>query len=115
MSDRKQRISCEFFPPKTLEASFRLWETVRMLAPLNPDFVSVTYGAGGTTRQLTHEAVTTIGREFGLLIAEVVDASDDERITPDESQRLREKWNLLRRRTEDFVRRCEQGDYGRGA
>ncbi|MCL4675481.1 MAG: methylenetetrahydrofolate reductase, partial [Pararhodobacter sp.] len=62
-------ISFEFFPPKTLEASFRLWDTVRMLAPLNPDFVSVTYGAGGTTRQLTHEAVTTIGREFGLNVA----------------------------------------------
>lgn len=63
------RISFEFFPPKSLEASFRLWETVRMLAPLNPEFVSVTYGAGGTTRKLTHEAVTTIGREFGLNVA----------------------------------------------
>ncbi|WP_417628147.1 methylenetetrahydrofolate reductase [NAD(P)H] [Pararhodobacter aggregans] len=75
------RISFEFFPPKTLEASFRLWETVRMLAPLRPDFVSVTYGAGGTTRQLTHEAVTTIGREFGLNVAAhltCVDASRDE-------------------------------------
>ncbi len=60
-------------------------------------------------------AANALVREFGLLIAEVVDASDDQRITPDESQRLREKWNLLRRRTEDFVRRCEQGDYGRGA
>lgn len=46
-----------------------MWETVRMLAPLKPDFVSVTYGAGGTTRQLTHEAVTTIGREFDLNVA----------------------------------------------
>ena len=63
------RISFEFFPPKSLEASFRLWDTVRMLAPLKPDFVSVTYGAGGTTRQLTHEAVTTIGREFDLNVA----------------------------------------------
>jgi methylenetetrahydrofolate reductase (NADPH) len=63
------RVSFEFFPPKSLEASFRLWETVRMLAPLKPSFVSVTYGAGGTTRQLTHEAVTTIGREFGLTVA----------------------------------------------
>ncbi len=63
------RVSFEFFPPKTLEASFRLWETVRMLAPLSPEFVSVTYGAGGTTRTLTHEAVTTIGREFGLNVA----------------------------------------------
>jgi len=63
------RISFEFFPPKSLEASFRLWETVRLLAPLRPDFVSVTYGAGGTTRKLTHEAVTTIGKEFGLNVA----------------------------------------------
>jgi methylenetetrahydrofolate reductase (NADPH) len=63
------RISFEFFPPKSLDASFRLWETVRMLAPLNPDFVSVTYGAGGTTRKLTHEAVTIIGDQFGLNVA----------------------------------------------
>ncbi|MCA2014262.1 methylenetetrahydrofolate reductase [NAD(P)H] [Cereibacter sphaeroides] len=75
------RISFEFFPPKTLDASFRLWETTRMLAPLQPDFVSVTYGAGGTTRQLTHEAVTTIGREFNLNVAAhltCVDASREE-------------------------------------
>ena len=63
------RISFEFFPPKTLDASFRLWETARALAPLGPDFVSVTYGAGGTTRKLTHEAVTTINRHYGLKVA----------------------------------------------
>lgn len=63
------RVSFEFFPPKSLEASFKLWDTVRMLAPLNPSFVSVTYGAGGTTRALTHEAVTTIGAQFGLNVA----------------------------------------------
>ncbi|TVP72617.1 MAG: methylenetetrahydrofolate reductase [NAD(P)H] [Rhodobacteraceae bacterium] len=63
------RVSFEFFPPKSLEASFRLWDTVRMLAPLAPGFVSVTYGAGGTTRALTHEAVTTIGAQFGLNVA----------------------------------------------
>ena len=62
-------VSFEFFPPKTLEASFKLWETARALAPLDPDFVSVTYGAGGTTRKLTHEAVTTINRQFGLQVA----------------------------------------------
>jgi methylenetetrahydrofolate reductase (NADPH) len=62
-------VSFEFFPPKSLEASFRLWETVQVLAPLKPSFVSVTYGAGGTTRQLTHEAVTTIGRNYGLNVA----------------------------------------------
>lgn len=75
------RVSFEFFPPKTLEASFRLWETVRMLAPLSPSFVSVTYGAGGTTRQLTHEAVTTIGAQFGLNVAAhltCVDATREE-------------------------------------
>ncbi|MEH6772476.1 MAG: methylenetetrahydrofolate reductase [NAD(P)H] [Cereibacter changlensis] len=63
------RISFEFFPPQTLDASFRLWETVQMLAPLKPSFASVTYGAGGTTRKLTHEAVTTIGRNYGLNVA----------------------------------------------
>lgn len=63
------RISFEFFPPQTLDASFRLWETVQMLAPLKPSFASVTYGAGGTTRKLTHEAVATIGRNYGLNVA----------------------------------------------
>ncbi|QIR84117.1 methylenetetrahydrofolate reductase [NAD(P)H] [Paracoccus sp. AK26] len=65
----RPQISFEFFPPKTLDASFRLWETARALAPLAPDFVSVTYGAGGTTRKLTHEAVTTIHRHYGIPVA----------------------------------------------
>ena len=63
------RISFEFFPPKSLQASFRLWETVRTLAPLEPEFVSVTYGAGGATRKLTHEAVTTIQQNYRLNVA----------------------------------------------
>lgn len=63
------RISFEFFPPKSLEASFRLWDTVNTLAPLAPNFVSVTYGAGGTTRKLTHEAVETIHNNYGLPVA----------------------------------------------
>ncbi|MES2143456.1 MAG: methylenetetrahydrofolate reductase [NAD(P)H] [Pseudomonadota bacterium] len=63
------RISFEFFPPQTLDAAFRLWETVQALAPLRPDFVSVTYGAGGTTRKLTHEAVSAIRRNYGLNVA----------------------------------------------
>ena len=74
-------VSFEFFPPQTLDASFRLWETVQVLAPLNPSFVSVTYGAGGTTRKLTHEAVTTIGRNYGVKVAAhltCVDASREE-------------------------------------
>ena len=74
-------ISFEFFPPKSLDASFRLWETMRVLAPLGPKFVSVTYGAGGTTRDLTHEAVETIHKAWGVPVAAhltCVDASRDE-------------------------------------
>ncbi|MBD3677716.1 MAG: methylenetetrahydrofolate reductase [NAD(P)H] [Rhodobacteraceae bacterium] len=75
------RVSFEFFPPQSLEASFRLWDTVNVLAPLRPNFVSVTYGAGGTTRKLTHEAVSTIGQHYGLNVAAhltCVDASREE-------------------------------------
>jgi len=63
------RVSFEFFPPKSLSGSFRLWDCVNTLAPLDPSFVSVTYGAGGTTRTLTHEAVTTIREAKGLNVA----------------------------------------------
>ncbi|WP_172293867.1 methylenetetrahydrofolate reductase [NAD(P)H] [Pseudoruegeria sp. HB172150] len=62
-------LSFEFFPPQSLDASFRLWDTVRTLAPLDPQFVSVTYGAGGTTRDLTHDAVATIHNHYGLNVA----------------------------------------------
>ncbi|MEM6595606.1 MAG: methylenetetrahydrofolate reductase [NAD(P)H] [Pseudomonadota bacterium] len=74
-------ISFEFFPPKSLQASFRLWDTLNVLAPYAPSFVSVTYGAGGTTRALTHEAVTTIHKSLGLDVAAhltCVDASREE-------------------------------------
>lgn len=74
-------ISFEFFPPRNLDQAFRLWETARVLAPLGPDFVSVTYGAGGTTRQLTHEAVAALSSHCGLNVAAhltCVDASRDE-------------------------------------
>ncbi|SCZ54813.1 5,10-methylenetetrahydrofolate reductase (NAD(P)) [Epibacterium ulvae] len=63
------QISFEFFPPKNLEASFRLWDTVQVLAPLAPRFVSVTYGAGGTTRELTRESVATLHKTSGLNVA----------------------------------------------
>lgn len=62
-------ISFEFFPPQNLEASFRLWDTVQVLAPLAPRFVSVTYGAGGTTRDLTRDAVATLHKSSGLNVA----------------------------------------------
>ncbi|MCX8953038.1 methylenetetrahydrofolate reductase [NAD(P)H] [Ruegeria sp. NA] len=77
----KPEISFEFFPPKTLEASFRLWDTVQTLAPLEPRFVSVTYGAGGTTRELTRDAVATLHKSSGLKVAAhltCVDASRQE-------------------------------------
>ena len=61
--------SSEFFPPKNLEASFRLWDTVQVLSPLMPRFVSVTYGAGGTTRELTRDAVGTLHKNTGLNVA----------------------------------------------
>lgn len=69
MTRKVPNISFEFFPPQTLDASFRLWETVQVLAPMKPSFVSVTYGAGGTTRKLTHEAVGTIHKNYGLNVA----------------------------------------------
>ncbi|MEL7460828.1 MAG: methylenetetrahydrofolate reductase [NAD(P)H] [Pseudomonadota bacterium] len=69
MSQDRPTFSCEFFPPKSLEASFKLWDTMRVLAPLGPKFVSVTYGAGGTTRDLTHEAVETIQSGWGVPVA----------------------------------------------
>lgn len=68
-SEPRVAVSFEFFPPRNLEGSFRLWDCVNVLGPLDPSFVSVTYGAGGTTRGLTHEAVAAIGRMTGLKVA----------------------------------------------
>jgi methylenetetrahydrofolate reductase (NADPH) len=59
-------ISFEFFPPKTEEMERGLWETISRLAPLAPNFVSVTYGAGGSTRERTHSTISRILKETGL-------------------------------------------------
>jgi methylenetetrahydrofolate reductase (NADPH) len=59
-------VSFEFFPPKTDKMQQSLWECIERLAPLAPQFVSVTYGAGGTTRERTHETVVRIARETAL-------------------------------------------------
>lgn len=60
------RVSFEFFPPKTRDMETALWGAIQHLAPLSPDFVSVTYGAGGSTRERTHATVERIRRETSL-------------------------------------------------
>jgi methylenetetrahydrofolate reductase (NADPH) len=62
----KPSLSFEFFPPKTPEMERKLWDSVQQLAPLAPAFVSVTYGAGGSTRERTHATVKRILQETAL-------------------------------------------------
>ncbi len=63
---RPVRVSFEFFPPRTEEMEATLWASIERLAPLNPSFVSVTYGAGGSTRERTHNTVARLVRETHL-------------------------------------------------
>jgi methylenetetrahydrofolate reductase (NADPH) len=75
------RVSFEFFPPRTEKMGETLWESIQTLAPLNPRFVSVTYGAGGSTRERTHATVQRILDETELTPAAhltCVGASRDE-------------------------------------
>ncbi|MFM5893315.1 MAG: methylenetetrahydrofolate reductase [NAD(P)H] [Novosphingobium sp.] len=62
-------VSFEFFPPKTEKMEAQLWDAITQLAPLAPSFVSVTYGAGGTTRERTHATVARMVRETDLVPA----------------------------------------------
>jgi len=64
----KPVFSFEFFPPKKDEEWDKLFETIAALSPLNPSYVSVTYGAGGSTRSRTHSLVTRIQKETGLTV-----------------------------------------------
>ncbi|HET6656105.1 MAG TPA: methylenetetrahydrofolate reductase [NAD(P)H] [Gammaproteobacteria bacterium] len=64
--DSRVRVSFEFFPPKSEKMETALWGAIERLAPLLPDFVSVTYGAGGSTRERTHATVERIRRETRL-------------------------------------------------
>lgn len=59
-------VSFEFFPPKTEKMEQSLWQAIQRLAPLSPAFVSVTYGAGGSTRERTHNTVCRIQKETGI-------------------------------------------------
>ncbi|HEX7848568.1 MAG TPA: methylenetetrahydrofolate reductase [NAD(P)H], partial [Sphingomonas sp.] len=60
------QVSFEFFPPKTEKMEETLWESVQTLSPLGPRFVSVTYGAGGSTRERTHATVARIAKETDI-------------------------------------------------
>ena len=80
-SNRPLRVSFEFFPPKSAEMETSLWHAIERLAPIGPSFVSVTYGAGGSTRERTHSTVSRIIRETDLKPAAhltCVDATKDE-------------------------------------
>lgn len=77
----KLKISFEFFPPKSEKMEQNLWESVQRLAPLQPSFISVTYGAGGSTRERTHATVARIIEETSIAPAAhltCVGASRDE-------------------------------------
>jgi len=65
-SPQHPSVSFEFFPPGTPEMEQKLWQALARLAPLQPRFVSVTYGAGGSTRERTHETVVAIQQRLGL-------------------------------------------------
>ena len=62
-------ISFEFFPPKTEALEASMWQSLKALEPLEPRFVSVTYGAGGSTRDRTHNTVARIARETSMTAA----------------------------------------------
>ena len=68
LARQQPSFSFEFFPPKTEDGVSRLFDTIDELMPLKPSYVSVTYGAGGTTRELTGSLVTRIQQETGLTV-----------------------------------------------
>ena len=74
-AEERPRVSFEFFPPKNETMDERLWECVRRLEPMQPDFVSVTYGAGGSTRERTHDTVARIASQTSLVPAALADTA----------------------------------------
>lgn len=69
ISDPSFGLSFELFPPRNLEASFKMWQTLEGLVGLDPSFVSVTYGAGGATREISQSAVGVIAKQYGMDVA----------------------------------------------
>lgn len=63
---KRPQVSFEFFPPKSEDAEAKLWNVIERLAPLSPSFVSVTYGAGGSTRDRTHRTVSRLVKDTAL-------------------------------------------------
>src|SRR5215471_7779552 len=81
VGDGDINVSFEFFPPKTEKMEEALWAAIRRLEPLQPRFVSVTYGAGGSTRERTHATVARLAQETCLIAAAhltCVEATKDE-------------------------------------
>lgn len=77
------QVSFEFFPPNSLEMESTLWNSIERLAPLKPNFVSVTYGAGSGTRDRTHDIIKRIHKETALIAAPhltCIDANREELI-----------------------------------
>ncbi|OAI27387.1 methylenetetrahydrofolate reductase [NAD(P)H] [Methylosinus sp. R-45379] len=85
-------ISYEFFPPKTPEMEAQLWDSIARLAPLKPKFVSVTYGAGGSTRERTHNIVARLAAETDILPAAHLTCVSAARAEIDEI--VRGYWNV---------------------
>jgi methylenetetrahydrofolate reductase (NADPH) len=100
LPDRKSRllgngdidVSFEFFPPKTAAMEETLWRSIRRLEPLHPKYVSVTYGAGGSTRERTHATVARILNETKLKPAAHLTCVAATRAEVDEV--IRDYWNL---------------------
>ena len=86
------KVSFEFFPPKTEKMAETLWASIDKLAPLGPEFVSVTYGAGGSTRERTHKTVKRILDETDLDVAAHLTTIEATREEVD--QVLRDYWAI---------------------
>ncbi len=87
----RPRVSFEFSPPKGPKTEASLWEAIRRLEPLNPEFVSVTYGAGGSTRERTHRTVVRILQETTLKPAAHLTCVEASRAEVDEV--IQDYWN----------------------